>query len=466
MDSGGTGDASTERSMVKLRLSGTFDEAWWWTATTAGATARAAKARTAKLVGSNAGETIQGTASAELIDGRGGDDLLIGRGGDDTLKGGKGNDRLAGDGVVDLELRQKAIEWTGGNDALDGGPGNDVLDGGNGDDIVLGGTGDDYVFGGYGGRDVVDGGPGHDRLIGGFRGPGAPGWTDNDILIGGPGLDIFEARFWIQDRHLDVYPTRGLGPNQDLILDFKSGEDRLDVVLYRFDATTTFRRGGFELFDSNRDGVLDARDRLVEVVPVTAAGKTALSIQLNVGAALLEAGLVGAGELDAGPHIITLFDVTSLRPADFVPTRTYTFLSGNGSLTGGSADEWLYGGSGSHTLRGNGGNDLYWGRGGRDTLVVGQGHDEIMDFVRGEDKLEIILANGRKIGFADLDTNRNGRLDDGDAAVSIRIEQMLAPGEIPTVGPATFIDLSLFPGGAGSSVLLYHAVGLGPTDFA
>jgi len=452
--------------MVKFRASAAYDEEWRLTVAALDGTARAAKAKLTKVRGSNAGETIEGQAGAELIDGKGGDDLLIGRGGDDTLKGGKGNDFLAGDGIVDLELRQKAIERSGGNDLLDGGTGNDTLDGGNGDDILKGGAGDDYLFGGYGGADLLDGGPGNDRIIGGFRGPGASAASDNDILIGGAGRDIFEARFWIQDRHLDFYSTRGLGPNRDIVLDFTKGEDRIDVVLYRLDGTTTFRRGGFELFDSNGDGVLDARDRFVEVASVTANGKTALSIQLDVGAALTAAGLVAPGEIDAGPHVLTLHGITSLAAADFVPTRTYTYVSGNGTITGGAGDEWLVGSSAGQLLVGNGGNDLFWGKGGRDTFRVGQGRDEIMDFVRGEDKLEILLGNGRRIGFADLDSNRNGVLDDGDAAVAIRTEQILAPGEIPTVAQATYIDLSGFLGGAGSSVLLYGTTGLTASDFA
>ncbi len=451
--------------MVKYKPGSAYDEEWLATVLAVDGAAQAAKAKASKVVGSNAGETIQGQSGPELIDGRGGDDLVIGRGGDDTVKGGKGNDRLAGDGIYDRELREKVIEWSGGNDLMDGSAGNDTLDGGNGDDVVKGGTGDDYVFGGYGGRDLVDGGIGNDRLIGGFRGPGASGASDNDILIGGAGRDIFEARFWIQDRHNDYYSTPGLGPNQDIVLDFTRGEDRLDVVLYRFGSSDTFRRGGFELFDSNGDGLLDGRDRFVDVASVTANGKTALSLQLDVGSALIAAGLVGSGEIDAGPHVLTVHGVTSLTAADFVPTRTYTFLSGSGTLSGGSGDEWLFGSSSGQLLAGNGGNDLYWGQSGRDTFRVGQGRDEIMDFVRGEDRLEILLGTGNRVGFSQLDSNRNGVFDDADSAVSIRTEQLLAPGEIPTVATATYIDLGSFSGGSGSSVLIYGTTGLTGSDF-
>jgi Ca2+-binding RTX toxin-like protein len=175
---------------------------------------------------------------------------------------------------------------------------------------------------------------------------------------------------------------------------------------------------------------------------------------------------VSSSEIDAGPHVLTVHGITSLERGDFVPTRTYTLLSGSGSIEGSSADEWLFGAGSGQRLAGNGGNDLHWGKGGRDIFQVGQGRDEIMDFIRGEDRLEILLGNGREITFAQLDSNRNGVLDDADLAVSIRTEQMLAPGEIPTVGQATYIDLAGFVDGAGSSVLLYGVTGLTATDFA
>lgn len=443
--------------MVKHRAGSAYDEEWRLTVTAVDDAAQAAKAKATKVQGSNASETINGTSLAELIDGKGGDDRVFGKGNDDVLKGGKGDDEIVGDGDV-----IRSILYSGGNDQLDGSAGNDTLDGGFGDDVVKGGSGDDYVFGGYGGRDLIDGGSGNDRVGGGFLAPNAgSGAEDNDIVVGGSGADIFEARTWV-DYGRSGYATPGLSLHQDVVLDFTRGEDRIDTVLYRFDGSSnTFRRGGFELFDSNRNGELDDGDAWVAIRQVTANGQSKLSTVLDVGNALKAAGLVGSGEIDAGPHELTLHGVTGLDADDFVPTKTYTAVYGSsGSFSGGSADEWLYGGTGGQVITGNGGNDLYFGRGGRDTFVVGQGRDEIMDFLVGDDKLQIWL-NGSKVGFSQLDSNGNGELDDGDAKVEVSTEQMLAPGEIPTVGEATYIDL-----GGGNSVLLYGTTGIGASDFA
>ena len=73
------------------------------------------------IAGTDAGETLNGTAEAEIL--AGGD-------GSDTLNGLAGNDLLfGGDGV----------------DTLNGGEGNDTLIGGPGDDLITGGPGADII---------------------------------------------------------------------------------------------------------------------------------------------------------------------------------------------------------------------------------------------------------------------------------------------------------------------------------
>ena len=111
------------------------------------------------LAGTDAGNTLAGTA---------GRDLIIGFGANDTVTGGDAADLVVG-GL--------------GNDAIDGGSGFDTLLGGNGNDTLNGGSGNDRLLGGAG-NDSLDGGDGNDRLAGVSGANTLVGGLGNDILVG------------------------------------------------------------------------------------------------------------------------------------------------------------------------------------------------------------------------------------------------------------------------------------------
>src|ERR1044072_8111178 len=121
------------------------------------------------IIGTNAGETLNGTGSRDIIIAGNGNDIVNAGGGDDIVTGGNANDVLNGDA---------------GNDIIDGGNGNDTINGGTGSDLLLGGNGDDTLDGGAG-SDALRGGNGNDILI--YRA------TENvgaiDIYDGGNGQD-------------------------------------------------------------------------------------------------------------------------------------------------------------------------------------------------------------------------------------------------------------------------------------
>lgn len=114
------------------------------------------------------GVTRNGNGSANALIGTGEGDTLNGRGGNDTLSG------LAGD---------------------------DVLVGGSGADTLLGGAGNDALRG-DGGNDILNGGAGADRMTGGAGGD----------------RFVFSA--------MEDFGTLALG---DVITDFRSGQDKLDL---------------------------------------------------------------------------------------------------------------------------------------------------------------------------------------------------------------------------------------------
>ncbi len=86
----------------------------------------------------------------------------------------------------------------------------ETIYGGSGKDTIYGGNGADILYGGSG-NDAVNGGEGKDQIIGGF---GA------DILTGDGGNDTFQ--------YLSVIDSRG--SQLDIITDFDSGNDKIDLL--------------------------------------------------------------------------------------------------------------------------------------------------------------------------------------------------------------------------------------------
>ena len=84
--------------------------------------------RTPTVVGTDAGETIRGSAFPDVISTLGGKDKVLGLGGNDVVCGGTGKDKLSGGKGKDRLLGQA------GKDKLSGGKGKDVCRGGGGRD--------------------------------------------------------------------------------------------------------------------------------------------------------------------------------------------------------------------------------------------------------------------------------------------------------------------------------------------
>ena len=66
-----------------------------WGSATAGGTIPRCFGMEATIVGTSAGEVIQGTKDLDVIVAHGGDDVIIGRRGNDRICGNQGNDRIA-----------------------------------------------------------------------------------------------------------------------------------------------------------------------------------------------------------------------------------------------------------------------------------------------------------------------------------------------------------------------------------
>ncbi len=98
-----------------------------------------------------------------------------------------------------------------GNDTVNGSSGADTIYGDSGDDRLTGNVGNDTLVGGDG-ADTLSGGTGRDLLNGG---------AGRDVMTGGTDRDIFDFN--------SVPETGKTTSTRDVITDFKSGEDKLDL---------------------------------------------------------------------------------------------------------------------------------------------------------------------------------------------------------------------------------------------
>lgn len=222
------------------------------------------------LFGFDGDDTLDGGGGRDLVSGGDGVDWLRGGDSDDVILGGAGGDRIEGDRTnvdtfPDFEpgLGDDTIFGGDGDDLARGGKGDDLVSGDAGNDAVLGGSGRDTLLGGDGddtlsggrtrippfeneepedGPDLLRGGDGNDGILGargndtlfGERGDDTlQGGFDADTLAGGDGDDlfIFGALQTFQLMAQGLVDT-GLGGEADVVLDFRQGEDGIDLSAF------------------------------------------------------------------------------------------------------------------------------------------------------------------------------------------------------------------------------------------
>jgi serralysin len=203
-----------------------------------------------RLVGNAGDDVLYGGLGRDVLYGGLGSDTLYGQVGADTLAGGVGSDvyyidaldtvtELAGGGLdrvygsfsIDLNnhanveqafllgaghlnltgsAMQNYLVGNAGNNLIMGLGGSDALEGGAGHDTLEGGAGLDALYG-QAGNDSLAGGANADHLFGGLG---------RDTLVGGGGSDTFVFQSVADSRP---------GAARDMIMDFESGVDRIDL---------------------------------------------------------------------------------------------------------------------------------------------------------------------------------------------------------------------------------------------
>ncbi len=266
------------------------------------------------------------------LHGGSGNDELHGRAGNDLLYGNDGADTLYGGSGIDIAYGGK------GTDFIHGGADDDELSGESGNDHLFGNQGND-VINGNNGNDIIEGGSGNDQLYGQSGNDQIDGGSDDDTLTGGGGNDVLEGNSGNDTLHGNGgNDTLRGGSGDDLIIS-GSGRDTVD--------------GG-----SGIDTISYADN--------SAAVNVDLSNKKTTG-----------GDSD------TIHSVENVIGTDFDDT-----LRGDkrdNTISGGNGDDTIRGGKGDDTITGGNGEDIFFWR----QKEFNNDLDTILDFVLGEDKIEI-----------------------------------------------------------------------------
>jgi Ca2+-binding RTX toxin-like protein len=335
-----------------------------------------------------AGDTYVGIENFELSRY---DDVFKGTNGSDVTNGDLGNDQLDG---------------RGGNDSLSGHAGNDTIVGGSGNDGMYGGSGNDTLSGDAG-NDLMAGDSNNDVLTGGadlgtivFTGTAHQYYRyATDILI--PLSQIDDYGEWV------VVPKRHTVENAGALTSINRADgDAIFVVTNGFDDARDWNAirsgsGSFPTINLGPGGQIGA-----DTSVIFNAGSGNVTVQFNGSP---ESGF--PGPKSAGNNANGVITVTEY------------------ALTGVSFGDTLKGGSGSDTF----------------VFSIGDGVDQIMDFVKGADHLD--LASTWFDGNA---ANGEYAVRDYSGGALILFTDTSADGYVDNNGiflaglAASTVDLSLF----------------------
>jgi Ca2+-binding RTX toxin-like protein len=190
----------------------------------------------------SAGATLTARAAGDRLIGGSGADHLNGGAGNDVLIGGLGNDVLNGGGGINTAVFSGAysaytVTTVNGITTVKGPDGTDTLQA-----VQILRFDDSQVVNGAAGQ-TLTARAGGDKLIGGAGADHLIGGAGNDVLIGGNGKDTMTGGAG-QDTFVFTALSNSPVASPDVITDFVSGQDRIDVSA--IDANTAV--AGIQLF--------------------------------------------------------------------------------------------------------------------------------------------------------------------------------------------------------------------------
>ncbi|WP_413171899.1 glycoside hydrolase family 9 protein [Anabaena azotica] len=213
-------------------------------------------------------------------------------------------------------------------------------------------------FTGTNGNDTITGTSGND-VIQGLRG--------NDTFSGGAGNDVF------------VFDFERYQNNYDVVMDFVQGQDKVDIKNLNISAWATLQ-------------TLISNDGQNNALITTYYGGYASQLKLNG---------INSTQLQTTDFIFnTVTANDTINGDDYNGDRLFGGL-GNDTLKGLRGEDILFGEQGDDLLEGGAENDILYGGAGNDTFVFDfdryqryqNNNDIVIDFVRGQDKVDITKLN-------------------------------------------------------------------------
>jgi len=357
----------------------------------------------------NGGGDAQGDTytGIENLRGSGFPDFLVGDAGNNVLEGGVGADELDGGAGIDTASYAHAtagvIASLASNSSNTGDAAGDIyfnienLRGSNFSDFLFGDSKNNVLEGGAG-ADFLNGNGGNDTASYEHAQSGVfANLTNSSLNTGDAAGDVYTN---ISNLQGSSFSDTLVGDNNDNILEGGAGADTL--IGGGGTDTASYAHASESLFVSLTDPVHGNSGE--------AAGDTYNSIENLIGSAFPDflEGDSGNNILEGGGGADTLsgddgIDTASYAHATAGVTANLANNSANTgdaafdaylsieNLTGSAFNDTLIGDGGANAIEGRAGNDTLTGAAGNDTFVfrAGFGHDNITDFVTGQDVIEL-----------------------------------------------------------------------------
>lgn len=405
----------------------------------------------------------QGDVISDIIDGRAGNDRiqgdeasdkLIGGDGADSLYGGNGEDTLYGDGEFGWTVGGTTVyggmyEGPGDEDLIYGGNDRDHIYAGRGNDKLFGEAGDDYLNGGDG-SDRFDGGPGADfyeresPFVGGsntfvlrklqstplifdtfdYGGPAGYASFNGAGVAGGDIIDLagFGPVFWqgavaFNTAISSAVPGAGNGVNDGLFFNVSSSLTWLFI-----DADDDGKVSGSDLL-AKFDTAAATKLAVTLITPDDFKAKQVFAAEQGLATDESFTGLATTDYFKAGGGKDKVNGNGGIdRLLGESGNDRINGGDGNDSLDGGTENDTLTGGAGIDYILGGDGNDVLTGGAARDIMSGGAGidrfdynaiaetgttaatRDTILDFVHGQDKIDLSTMDANPGGGTSNDT--------------------------------------------------------------